>query len=72
MPYFIYRVIDPRKLEYLDTFEDYKEARDAARAHRGDLPRDTDIIVRMIFAKSQTEAEKLLLAPREERYIDEG
>ncbi|MBU0499601.1 MAG: hypothetical protein KJ558_14925 [Gammaproteobacteria bacterium] len=72
MPYFIYRVIGPRNLEYIDTFDDYKEAKDSARLHRVKLERDTDVIVRMIFANNQAEAERLLLAPREERYIDEG
>lgn len=72
MPYFVYRIAGPRKLEYLDSFEGFKEARELARAQRAELGKDAEATVRMIHAKNQAEAERLLLAPREERYIDEG
>lgn len=72
MPYFVYRISEPRTLEHVATFESYKEAREVARGNRAELGKGGDITVRMIFAKNQVEAEKLLLAPREERYIDEG
>lgn len=72
MPYFIYRVSGPKALEFLNQFEDYQQARKAARNLRAELARDGLVHIRMMFAKSQAEAEKLLSTPREERYIDEG
>ena len=72
MPYFVYRIPEERKLEYIDTFEKYREAREITRSQRAELGKGSTVLVKMIYAKNQTEAEKLLLAPREERYIDEG
>ena len=72
MPYFVYRLPEPRSLEHIATFDKYKEAREVARENRAQLEKGGSETIRMIFAKNQVEAEKLLLAPREERYIDEG
>lgn len=72
MPYFVYRITGPRALEHIETFDSYQAARDLARAKRGELGKGSEVQVRMIFARNTIEAEKLLLAPREERYIDEG
>jgi hypothetical protein len=72
MPYFVYRIIGPRKLEYLSQFDSYQQAREATRGQRAELARDSAVQIRMIFAKNQAEAEKLLSTPREERFIDEG
>ena len=72
MPYFVYRVSEPKKLEYLNLFDSYKQAREVARGHRAELEKGSAFQIRMIFAKNQAEAEKLLSAPREERHIDEG
>ena len=71
MPYFVYRITPPRTLEHLETFPSFKEARDLARARRAELEAGGETTVRMIFAKDQIEAEKLLLTPREERVIGE-
>ncbi len=76
MPYFVYRIStapDSKKkqLEHLQTFDNYKEARGLARERRAELSEQTDQDCRMIFAKNQTEAEKLLSAPRDERVIGE-
>ena len=77
MPYFVYFVEQSsgsgnKVLEHLQTFDDYKSARTLAREQRAQLkaessPRDC----RLIFAKNQIEAEKLLSAPREERVVGE-
>ena len=72
MPYFVYRITDTRTLEHIETFENYKEAREVARSNRAELGKGSTTTVKIMFAKNQVEAEKLLLAPREERYIDEG
>lgn len=77
MPYFVYYVtVNPannvKKLEYIDTKDNYKEARALAREKRSALEdKSINNDCRMIFAKTQVEAEKLLSAPREERIIGE-
>lgn len=77
MPYFVYYVtVNPanntKTLEYIDTKDNYREARALARETRAQMDRnDRNRECRMIFAKTQVEAEKLLSAPREERVIGE-
>jgi hypothetical protein len=77
MPYFVYYVTqqadqDRKSLEYVDTFDTFKSARTVAREKRAELRGQTgDSDCRLIFAKNQVEAEKLLSAPREERVIGE-
>ena len=77
MPYFIYYVtVNPatntKSLEFVDKRDNYKEARTVAREKRGELePGNPNLECRMIFAKNDVEAEKLLSAPREERVIGE-
>lgn len=71
MPYFIYRVTEPKKLEHLDTKAKYREARQLVRALRAEVEAGSDTTVRMIFAKTTEEAEKLLSIPRDERVIGE-
>ena len=77
MPYFVYYVtVNPanntKSLEYIDTKENYKEARNLAREKRSELGSETpNKECRMIFGKNEVEAEKLLSAPREERIIGE-
>jgi hypothetical protein len=70
MPYFVYNIQEkPKKLEHLETFAKYREAKEFVRAKRaesGDIES-----IRMIFARNDVEAEKLLKAPREERVIGE-
>jgi hypothetical protein len=77
MPYFVYFVTQEaeqnrKRLEHVETFDNFKQARKLARERRAELREQgsaTDC--RMIFAKNQTEAEKLLSAPREERVVGE-
>lgn len=76
MPYFIYYVThnpatQAKKLEYIDTKDNFKAARTLARERRTEMNGDTNVECRLIFANNQTEAEKLLSAPREERVIGE-
>jgi hypothetical protein len=76
MPYFVYRITTPagsnsKKLQYVQTYDNYKDARGFAREQRAALADQPDQDCRMIFAKNQTEAEKLLSAPREERVVGE-
>jgi hypothetical protein len=71
MPYFVYRIAPPRRLEYVDVFESYRDARVAVRRCREQEPQETGNEYRLIFAGQQGEAEKLLSIPRDERVIGE-
>ena len=76
MPYFVYYVtVNPanntKSLEFIDTRDNYKEARTLAREIRSEMEPNPNRECRMIFAKNDVEAEKLLSAPREERVIGE-
>ena len=77
MPYFVYYVThhadsNRKSLEHLETFDHFKAARTLAREKRAALKAEGSARdCRLIFAKNQTEAEKLLSAPREERVIGE-
>jgi hypothetical protein len=70
MPYFVYKVQEsPRKLEHLETFAKYREAKEYVREKRAEGGSIEGI--RMIFAHNDVEAEKLLKTPRDERVIGE-
>jgi len=77
MPYFVYYVTtnpanNTKTLEYIDTKDSYREARALARETRTNMDRSNpNRECRMIFAKNDVAAEKLLSAPREERVIGE-
>jgi len=77
MPYFVYYVtINPsnntKALEHVETFEEFKEARNLAREKRAEIGRENTLRdCRLIHAKNSVEAEKLLSAPREERIVGE-
>ena len=74
MPYFVYDIkIHPesgiKHLTHLDTYDNYRSARKRVLEEREKAPERSAEELRMIFAKNQVEAEKLLSAPREERVI---
>ncbi len=77
MPYFVYYVTQHadtkrKSLEFVDSFDAFKTARNLAREKRAELKADGSAgDCRLIFAKNQTEAEKLLSAPRDERVVGE-
>lgn len=75
MPYFVYRVITldngKKDLEHLSTFTDYKSARAMAREKRAEAGAADNSDCRLIFAKNEVEAEKLLSTPRDERVVGE-
>jgi hypothetical protein len=71
MPYFIYKIGDKLALEHVATHTVYKEARQQVRDMRAEAGTDSVNSIRMIFAKNEREAEKLLSTPREERVIGE-
>jgi hypothetical protein len=77
MPYFVYYVTqhadtNRKSLEFIDSFDTFKSARNLAREKRAELKADSSARdCRLIFAKNQIEAEKLLSAPRDERVVGE-
>ncbi len=71
MPYYLYEIIPPRRLELVDSFEGYRDARTRARALRAALEADTERTVRVIFAHNTDEATRLLTETREPRPLGE-
>jgi len=75
MPYFVYRITErpgaAKQLEHLATFDKFQEAKQQVRTDRTGLDPAAGQDVRMIFAKSEVEAQALLQRPREERVIGE-
>jgi len=72
MPYFVYSITQqPLKLEHLDTFEHYQDARALVRSSRQAAEAPPGVDYRLIFAAQQAEAERLLSTPRDERVIGE-
>lgn len=77
MPYFVYYVTqhadsERKTLEYLETLQNFKAARSLAREKRAELKTSNSTSdCRLIFAKNQAEAEKLLSTPRDERVVGE-
>ena len=71
MPYFVYKVSEARRLEQVDAFDGYRDAKRLARSMRQQLPEDADYLVRVIFASNGEEAVRLLTAKREPRPMGE-
>lgn len=69
MPYFVYRITPGNKLEHIETFEKYREAKLKVNELRKTEQEDPDVVCRMIHATNKSNAEKLLLIPRDERII---
>lgn len=65
MPYFLYRISAARILTPLDSFPDYRSARDRARALRADPAALDGDMVKIVFARDPDEAETLLKAKKE-------
>ncbi|WJW76105.1 hypothetical protein QVG61_03155 [Thiohalobacter sp. IOR34] len=76
MPYYVFHITgDPtglvKNLDFQQSFESYKEARNFARGQRAELGRDTEIIVKVVFAASRLAAEELLMEKREKPILME-
>jgi len=65
MPYFVYQISEDKKLQCVDTIEKYREARNRVRDLRGKQAPDDTSLIRLIHASNLSEAERLLLTPRE-------
>lgn len=71
MPYYVYRFHSERQLEYVDVKGRYQEAKALVRQLRSEQGSNDPAGIRLVFAKSTGEAEKLLSIPRDERVIGE-
>ena len=60
MPYFVYRILSPKNLEYVDVKTGYQDAKALVRGLRAEQSADDNATIRMVFAKTSGEAEKLL------------
>ena len=70
MPYFIYKVFPDDKnsqknFTLVDTFEEYKTARERARMERQKQDESEKHIFKIIFADNEDDAETTLTTPRE-------
>ncbi|CAA6818550.1 MAG: Unknown protein [uncultured Thiotrichaceae bacterium] len=75
MPYYVFKITQPteliKNLDFQDSFEEYKEARELARSLRKALPLDSGVTVKMQFAANQLAAEEILMEKREEKIVME-
>ena len=67
MAYFVYNIFPNKKLELLDEYDTYREARDNVRDRRKQLDKNAEHTVRLVHAKHTDEAERLLTTKREAR-----
>jgi hypothetical protein len=71
MPYYVYKIHPPKRLEYMDAFDTYREAKVFTRTKRKELSPEDTCTVRMIYAPSKEQAERLLKEVREARPLGE-
>lgn len=71
MPYFIYKTFAKKKIEYVDVFDGYQDAKRFVRAQRAEMPEDADWQLKMMHAGNQAQAETLLTTEREARPMGE-
>lgn len=75
MPYYVFKITQPtelvKNLSFQEAFEEYRDARQLARDLRKELPLDSGITVKMLFAANQLQAEETLMEKREEKIVME-
>ncbi|KOR30161.1 hypothetical protein TI03_00215 [Achromatium sp. WMS1] len=64
MPYYIYKIHGPLLFEYLDQKSRFKEAKALIKELRNNLATNGTATIRMVFAHSTEEAERLLSTPQ--------
>jgi hypothetical protein len=64
MPYYVYKVLQFRRLEKVDAFPGYKAASARLRALRREAGANPGFTARLIFAQNELEAEDLLSRER--------
>lgn len=71
MPYYVYRIHSELQLEYVDAKDGYRDAKALVRELRAQHAPHDPTGVRLVFAKTTGEAERLLSTPRDERVVGE-
>ena len=71
VPYFVYCIHSPQQLELVDSFEEYRRAKQSVRELREQALDPENPAIRMMFAASSAEAERLLSEKREPRPLGE-
>ena len=56
MPYYIYKIHPTKRLEHIDEFDAYRDAKIFTREQRKALTPEDDFTIRMIFASSKETA----------------
>jgi len=64
VPYFIYRILPPRRLEKVTDTRTFGEASIEAKALRARLDLPAECTIKVVFAADETEAERLLAQAR--------
>ena len=67
MPYYIYKIFPGKKLELVEAYEKFKDAKQHAKGMRIGMPADAGYTVKVMFAKTETEVAMLLKEEREYR-----
>ena len=71
MPYFLYKIMPEKRFELIERFDVYREARDEARARRSQMSAEDQYTIKVMFAKDQEQAERLMSEEREARPLGE-
>lgn len=71
MPYFVFKISNEEKPEFLQEFEKYKDARALCRDLRMNKPEDEEFEARLVFAKDRKEGRRLLSDKRKPPTLEE-
>ena len=76
MPYYIYKISPGptdivKNLELMTQFEVFKEAKNTAKTLRSEIPTDSNITVKVIFADNELDAEEKLSEKRDPSIVKE-
>jgi hypothetical protein len=64
MPYYLYKVFPGKRLELIESYPEYRVAREVARGLRTQLTVADNYSVRVVFAQQAAEAEHLVRSER--------
>jgi len=76
MPYYLYKISPGptdiiKSLELVTQFDSFKESKNTAKKMRSELPTDTNIIIKVMFADNQLDAEEKLSEKRPPTIVKE-
>lgn len=75
MPYYVYKITQPtpilKNMEKVEQFDEYRAARDYARGLRSDMPANSGIQIKVMFAATELEAEEQMQEKREQPILME-